>query len=100
MIHFDLVAAHAAYEVMMVGPGQLIPQMTAARLGKARETVLREKPKRSIHRRLGQPWEILFCRLVHLARGEVFAGMTENMQDRHPLQGDAEAARAKLRLII
>ena len=92
MLHFDLVPAHAANEVMMVRPGQFIPQMTVARLREPREAVLRQKSQRPIHGRLGQPREIFFRRLVYFAGGEVFAGMAQYMQDRHPLWSDAKTA--------
>ena len=96
MLYLHLIAADSADDMMMVIPGNFIHEMTITGLGGARKAVLCKELECAVNGWFCKARQFLFRLPVHFARGKMRPGMTQSMQDRHPLRRHSEAAGAKL----
>lgn len=76
MLDLDFATTDAANNVVVIVTGDLVTQMSIAGLRGAHKTVLRQEFERTIHGRLGETWQLLFCLPVDFARGKMRAGVS------------------------
>ena len=96
MLHFDLAPAHTADKMVMIFTGDLIRQVPPSRLSRPHETIVCKELESAVYRWFGQGRVIPFGSRVYIARGEMPARMSQDVQDGHALPGDAVSAHAKL----
>ena len=88
-------AADLTDQVMVVMPGDLINQLSAAHVRCAGEVIIRQELEGAVHSRFGDSGQGLERPFVYLMGSQMSAIMVEDMQDGHALRGEAKASFSK-----